>query len=252
MKWKKIGNFVGMVLGTAYLVAVIWLEATKKMDWKSLAGLIILFLIWGLMIFANLAAFFDNKEISFLGIKIASNKKAETETPSIDPNDFDKLQKRTEKLEKDVHDLKEKLDASNKEDFHKELEQFRLSKPDLDVIIVEGYESPSRLTEFVNLVKKAKTNGYDLSSDSAYQELVKGYRQHIAEQLKTVLETLDYSSEFSERVQKLLKDAMVSVPTNQEVITNIKEELVDADENSKLEISNVFFKATNDLKKLEL
>lgn len=251
MKWKKIGNFVGMVLGTAYLFAVLWLEETKKLDWKSLAGLVILFLIWGLMIFANLAAFFDNKEISFLGIKIASNKKAETETPSIDPNDFDKLQKRTEKLEKDVHDLKEKLDASNKEDFHKEFEQFRLSKPDLDVIMVEGYESPSRLTEFTNLVKRAKTNGYDLSSDTTYQGLTKVYRQHITDQLKTVLKTLDYSSEFSGRMQKLLENAMVSVPTNQEVIASIKKELISANENNKLEISDVFFKATNDLKKLK-
>lgn len=245
--------------GMAEAVAVIfftlltaYLAFTHTQNWQTIVTVAI-------VLFVMIQLFYKPFHVIKLGDQYSlefdggtERTKAETETPSIDPNDFDKLQKRTEKLEKDVHDLKEKLDASNKEDFHKELEQFRLSKPDLDVIIVEGYESPSRLTEFVNLVKKAKTNGYDLSSDSAYQELVKGYRQHIAEQLKTVLETLDYSSEFSERVQKLLEDAMLSVPTNQEVIANIKEELVSANENSKLEISDVFFKATNDLKKLEL
>lgn len=147
---------------------------------------------------------------------------------------------------------KSSSEEKGKKDFHKEFEQFKLSRPSLEAIFVEEYVSPSHFAEFTNLVKQARTSGYDLSSDFACQVLAKSYREHIYYQLKAVLKTLDYSGEFSDRLQKLLKDAMVSVPTNQEVIANIKEELVDADENSKLEISNVFFKATNDLKKLEL
>lgn len=189
----------------------------------------------------------SNKGFMFDG-DIESSK-AKAETSGINADDFEKLQKRTDKLEQDIRSLKEKL--SDREDFHKEFKQFRMSKSDLDVIMVEGYESPSRLTEFTNLVKRAKTNGYDLSSDTTYQGLTKGYRQHITDQLKTVLKTLDYSSEFSGRMQKLLENAMVSVPTNQEVIASIKKELISANENNKLEISDVFFKATNDLKKLK-
>lgn len=223
MKWDS--KAVGRLIVTLILMscAVVFMFMYPDDVWGAVAFVLIL-VIWDFMYY---------KDFDF--IKIGKNGATAT-------------------LNKDRNKNLSKKSPSekSKENFHKEFEQFKFSKPDLDVIMLEGYESPSRLTEFVNLVKKAKTNGYDLSSDSAYQELAKDYRQHIYYQLKTVLETLDYSSEFSDRLQKLLEDAMLSVPTNQEVIANIKEELVSANENSKLEISDVFFKATNDLKKLEL
>lgn len=223
MKWDS--KAVGRLIVTLILMscAVVFMFMYPDDVWGAVAFVLIL-VIWDFMYYKDFAFIKIGKNGATATLNKDRNKNPSKESPS----------------------------EKNKENFHKEFEQFKFSKPDLDVIMLEGYESPSRLTEFVNLVKKAKTNGYDLSSDSAYQELAKDYRQQIYYQLKTVLETLDYSSEFSDWLQKLLKDAMVLVPTNQEVIANIKEELVSADENSKLEISDVFFKATNDLKKLEL
>lgn len=269
MKWKKIGNFVGMVLGTAYLVAVIWLEATKKMDWKSLAGLIILFLIWGLMIFANLAAFFDNKEISFLGIKIASNKKAETETPSINPNDFDKLQKRTEKLEQDVHDVKEKLDKMENKvgsisEQVVELKTSNLqrtfaslnsaSKTDQLSIATPSYKTPKLLKSFIKLKEEAKDAKYDYLSDTNYKELFTRLNNETLSNLGVAI-NLQMQWHHSDNLLKLdlekdIHQAFNGEKVNFDVLNDIKKQVEKVDNDPHIPIT--FSKATNDLKKLEL
>lgn len=139
----------------------------------------------------------------------------------------------------------------NKEDFHIELKQFELSRPRPYGIVTKGYQSPSRFNDFVNLINKAKASKYDLANDSIYQRVVGNYRLHIAHQLNATLKVLDYNGKFFGRLQTLLRIAIVSYPSNQNIIASIKEKLINANNGKKSEINDAFAKAINDLKKIE-
>lgn len=135
MKLKKIGNFIGIVIGTIYIAAVLYLEASRKLDWKTLLILFLFFVVWGIIVFANLAAFFDNKEINFLGVKIAStqgnNKVPDGESNSqlkLIQKQIDELEKKVRSIESDVRDMKQTSADATARDFHKEFEQFKLNQ----------------------------------------------------------------------------------------------------------------------------
>lgn len=252
MKWKKIGNFVGMVLGTAYLVAVIWLEATKKMDWKSLAGLIILFLIWGLMIFANLAAFFDNKEISFLGIKIVSNNKVEDTELS---DRLESLDEHISKLENQTSSLSEQVAKLRTKDVQRSFASLSsASKTNKLSVASASYETPALLKDFIDLKAEAKDTEYDYASDPNYKELSAHINNEVLSNLGIAI-NLQMQWHHSDKLLKLdlekdIHQAFNGEKVNFDVLNDIKKQVEKVDNDPHIPIT--FSKATNDLKKLEL
>ncbi|MBB1123292.1 hypothetical protein [Limosilactobacillus albertensis] len=255
MKSKKIGNSIGIGLGTVYIAVVLYLEATKKLDWKTLLILFLFFVVWGIIVFANLAAFFENKEISVLGIKIASTHdklkapNTESSNESIH-NQLNKLDEKIKKLELNMRDMKQTLVSPDKRDFHKEFEQFKLTQSSFNIMFLEKYESPKRLKEFVKLVEEARVSKYDLLNDITYQELVEDYRKNIIIQLSTVLEEIAKNNVFT-NLQETFADAVNSDSINQETFDTVKKRLIMDNDNNKLEIISTFSKAINDLKKLK-
>lgn len=257
MKLKKIGNFLGIVLGTVYIAVVLYLEASRKLDWKTLLILFLFFVVWGIIVFANLAAFFDNKEISFLGVKITptqgNNKAPDGESNSqlrLIQKQIDELEKKVRSIESDVRDMKQTSADATARDFHKEFEQFKLNQVSPVLILLEKYESPKQLEEFVKLVKKAKESKYNLENDIIYREIVEDYRENIVLQLTTVLEEIAKNNVFT-NLQGIFLDAINSDSINQETFDTVKKQLIIDNSDNKLEIINTFSKAINDLKKLE-
>ncbi|MCC4369222.1 hypothetical protein [Limosilactobacillus reuteri] len=257
MKLKKIGNFLGIVIGTIYIAAVLYLEASRKLDWKTLLILFLFFVVWGIIVFANLAAFFDNKEINFLGVKIAStqgnNKVPDGESNSqlkLIQKQIDELEKKVRSIESDVRDMKQTSADATARDFHKEFEQFKLNQVSPVLILLEKYESPKQLEEFVKLVKEAKASKYNLENDIIYREIVEDYRENIVLQLTTVLEEIAKNNVFTD-LQGIFLDAINSDSINQETFDTVKKQLIIDNSDNKLKIINTFSKAINDLKKLE-
>lgn len=224
---------------------------------ENIINFFLFFVVWGIIVFANLAAFFDNKEINFLGVKIAStqgnNKVPDGESNSqlkLVQKQIDELEKKVRSIESDVRDMKQTSADATARDFHKEFEQFKLNQVSPVLILLEKYESPKQLEEFVKLVKEAKASNYNLENDIIYREIVEDYRQNIVLQLTTVLEEIAKNNVFI-KLQEMFLDAANSNPIDQETFDTVKKQLIIDNSNNKLEIINTFSKAINDLKKLE-
>lgn len=247
MKWKKIGNFVGMVLGTAYLFAVLWLEETKKLDWKSLAGLVILFLIWGLMIFANLAAFFDNKEISFLGFKISSKqdnatneKQAIEKTSKETKSKIEKINRQLAELKKNEVSLQEQIKTINKNigTLNKEMSK----RPKLTIQTVPTVEllksfyftnglekfdktrRPINVEDFHNTIEEAKKNNEPFKENHFYKSIVDKYSEAFAYALIQKVSPI-CDAETLQKIEPTLYGA-VKRPYSKATILAIRDELI--------------------------
>lgn len=163
---------------------------------------------------------------------------------------IDELEKKVRSIESDVRDMKQTSADATARDFHKEFEQFKLNQVSPVLILLEKYESPKQLEEFVKLVKEAKESKYNLENDIIYREIVEDYRENIVLQLTTVLEEIAKNNVFTD-LQGIFLDAINSDSINQETFDTVKKQLIIDNSDNKLEIINTFSKAINDLKKLE-
>ena len=99
--------------------------------------------------------------------------------------------------------------------------------------MLEKYESPKQLEEFVKLVKEAKASKYNLENDIIYREIVEDYRENIVLQLTTVLEEIAKNNVFTD-LQGIFLDAINSDSINQETFDTVKKQLIIDNSDNKL------------------
>lgn len=201
MKKDKIAGTIGT---TIFIIVVLVKEVVNPLDWRSLLILFGFFLIWGIIVSASLATFFDDREVSFFGIFKASSKQTSGKElkQRIDALDrqlkslFNKIESSDRKAQKKITELNDKvsllsntLDIQNDKigtmeaklktveaestDYHKSFQDlvYKITTPGISY--VEKYKTPSEFQKLMDVVKSAKNDGYSVSDDSSYLECVK-------------------------------------------------------------------------------
>ena len=226
---KKFGRPVGIILATAYLGMVLGLEYIRILDWKSLLILFAMFLVWASIVFANLATFFDNRDIKFLGFEISAKKSSNIQVRRPQHNE-------------------EKLKEQRKIDFHKEFE--RVNFPGLDIMIEGEYRTPTGVSNLASLVNQAKKADYNLTEDNAYLDAASAAQKGIVNQL--CLSVYDYDNEnyvFSHHIEEQMDEALYESSYNKDTFTRIRLVLIEQ-LGHKEAINHRFERAINDLDKI--
>lgn len=252
MKWKKIGNFAGMALGTVYMFAVLYLKAVNKVDRGSLPILFLFFLVWGITVFANLAAFFDNKEINIFGLKIASTK--EIKDSNFPEKRLESLDKQMGELEKQISSLSKQVAKLRFKDIQNNFVSLNsASKANQLSAGKPNYETPKILNDLIELRKEAKTIEYDYAYDQNYKELF----AHISNEVLSNLGIAINMQMQWHQTDKLLKldieedihQAFDGKKINFMVIDAIQKRVEEVDHDPQISIT--FSKAIDDLKRLQ-
>lgn len=220
---------IGIIIATIYLGAVLYLEFVKTIDWKSLLILFCFFFIWALIVFASLAAFFENRDIKFLGIEISAKKSSNVQTEEAKLNN-------------------EGLKRQEKIDFHKEFTKIEF--PTVEVKVVGEYRTPRGIGKLAMLVSNAKKAGYNLKEDNAYLDVAGDAQKEIVNQLFLSIENYDKEDyAISHHYEKIMDDALYESNFNKDDFIKIKLDLVDH-LGHKEAINHRFERAINDLNKI--
>lgn len=111
---KKFGRPVGIILATAYLGFILGLEFVKRVDWQSLLILFAMFLVWALVVFANLATFFENRSFKFLGFEISAKENTVGTSNVNDKSDsLSNLKEEVNNLKESNNKLKSRIEEVN-------------------------------------------------------------------------------------------------------------------------------------------
>ena len=252
----KNGKWVEATGTTIFVVVVLTREVVKPLDWKSLLILFGFFLVWGIIISASLATFFDDREINFFGFKISEKKNISDETKKeIIQQVNSELQpivsrpdRRIAKLETTVKQLKDQINSSNKTlvKLSKEVS----SKPDITIKkltvseLLEGFyftnnledftkeRQPIDLDGFYNTIQTAKKNDEAFKEDNYYRLIVKKYSEALAYKTIANIKAVCDARTLQD-LEKLLYKA-VEYPYSKDTIISIRDNLSNNSNKAKL------------------
>lgn len=191
------------ITATIFLAAIVAIEVVKQLNYKVLLILFGFFVVWCIIVFTQLAAFFDNREISFLGFKISSkqdnatNEKQTIEKTSKEAKDkIEKINRQLAELKKDEVSLQEQIKTINKNisNLNKEMSE----RPKLTVQRVPTVEllksfyftndlekfnkirRPINVEDFHNTIEEGKKNDESFKENYYYQSIVDKYSEAFA------------------------------------------------------------------------
>lgn len=274
---KTLRKNIWIITATIIFIAILIIEAVKRLDWKSFLVLFAFFLVWCIIVFANIATFFDNREFSFLGFKISSKQSKLSDEEKI-VNQLASLEDKCKKQQKQLDEINSHFNSIEKESTkikqqvnllskqitiikNNEQKNLKYSFESLNVssksnrlsLIGTDYESPELLSKFVELKQKAIENKYRLNDDRNYTDLLVHLTNEVLSNLSMSTKirmqenhTIDsLSIDLEEKIRQVFNDKEVNFATLQTIQNQI--EKVDHDPN----ISISYSRAISDLKKLQ-
>lgn len=237
---KKFGRPVGIILATAYLGFILGLEFVKGVDWQSLLILFAMFLVWALVVFANLATFFENRSFKFLGFEISAK---ENTVESSNVNDkFDSLSD----LKEEINNLKESNNklSSRIEEVNNRITKLHPVPPKMtfdDSIRLILYmdrglnaknttyndvrSNDSTFADFYHQIEYAKQHNIEISSSKNYRKVLNIYLNVISNHLlaQLVLMYGDNVNSFKDTIKKALNQ----YPYSKETLLAVRDELIE-------------------------
>lgn len=274
---KTLRKNIWIITATIIFIAILIIEAVKRLDWKSFLVLFAFFLVWCIIVFANIATFFDNREFSFLGFKISSKQSKLSDEEKI-VNQLASLEDKCKKQQKQLDEINSHFNSIEKESTkikqqanllfkqitiikNNEQKNLKYSFESLNVssksnrlsLIGTDYESPELLSKFVELKQKAIENKYRLNDDRNYTDLLVHLTNEVLSNLSMSTKirmqenhTIDsLSIDLEEKIRQVFNDKEIDFATLQTIHNQIKK--VDHDPN----ISISYSRAISDLKKLQ-
>ncbi|MGK4125704.1 hypothetical protein [Limosilactobacillus vaginalis] len=274
---KTLRKNIWIITATIIFIAILIIEAVKRLDWKSFLVLFAFFLVWCIIVFANIATFFDNREFSFLGFKISSKQSKLSDEEKI-VNQLASLEDKCKKQQKQLDEINSHFNSIEKESTkikqqanllfkqitiikNNEQKNLKYSFESLNVssksnrlsLIGTDYESPELLSKFVELKQKAIENKYRLNDDRNYTDLLVHLTNEVLSNLSMSTKirmqenhTIDsLSIDLEEKIRQVFNDKEVNFATLQTIENQIEK----ADSDPNIPIS--FSKAKSDLKKLQ-
>ena len=274
---KTLRKNIWIITATIIFIAILIIEAVKRLDWKSFLVLFAFFLVWCIIVFANIATFFDNREFSFLGFKISSKQSKLSDEEKI-VNQLASLEDKCKKQQKQLDEINSHFNSIEKESTkikqqanllfkqitiikNNEQKNLKYSFESLNVssksnrlsLIGTDYESPELLSKFVELKQKAIENKYRLNDDRNYTDLLVHLTNEVLSNLSMSTKirmqenhTIDLLSiDLEEKIRQVFNDKEIDFATLQTIQNQIKK--VDHDPN----ISISYSRAISDLKKLQ-
>ena len=274
---KTLRKNIWIITATIIFIAILIIEAVKRLDWKSFLVLFAFFLVWCIIVFANIATFFDNREFSFLGFKISSKQSKLSDEEKI-VNQLASLEDKCKKQQKQLDEINSHFNSIEKESTkikqqanllfkqitiikNNEQKNLKHSFESLNVssksnrlsLIGTDYESPELLSKFVELKQKAIENKYRLNDDRNYTDLLVHLTNEVLSNLSMSTKirmqenhTIDsLSIDLEEKIRQVFNDKEIDFATLQTIQNQIKK--VDHDPN----ISISYSRAISDLKKLQ-
>lgn len=274
---KTLRKNIWIITATIIFIAILIIEAVKHLDWKSFLVLFAFFLVWCIIVFANIATFFDNREFSFLGFKISSKQSKLSDEEKI-VNQLASLEDKCKKQQKQLDEINSHFNSIEKESTkikqqanllfkqitiikNNEQKNLKYSFESLNVssksnrlsLIGTDYESPELLSKFVELKQKAIENKYRLNDDRNYTDLLVHLTNEVLSNLSMSTKirmqenhTIDLLSiDLEEKIRQVFNDKEIDFATLQTIQNQIKK--VDHDPN----ISISYSRAISDLKKLQ-
>lgn len=274
---KTLRKNIWIITATIIFIAILIIEAVKRLDWKSFLVLFAFFLVWCIIVFANIATFFDNREFSFLGFKISSKQSKLSDEEKI-VNQLASLEDKCKKQQKQLDEINSHFNSIEKESTkikqqanllfkqitiikNNEQKNLKYSFESLNVssksnrlsLIGTDYESPELLSKFVELKQKAIENKYRLNDDRNYTDLLVHLTNEVLSNLSMSTKirmqenhTIDsLSIDLEEKIRQVFNDKEIDFATLQTIQNQIKK--VDHDPN----ISISYSRAISDLKKLQ-
>lgn len=274
---KNLRKNIWIITATIIFIAILIIEVVKRLDWKSFLILFAFFLVWCIIVFANIATFFDNREFSFLGFKISSKQSKLDDREKI-VNQLASLEDKCRKQQKQLDEINSHLNGIEKESTKIKQQANLLSKPittirnneqknlqysfeSLNVssrsnrlsLIGTDYESPELLSRFVELKQKAIENKYRLNDDRNYTDLLVHLTNEVLSNLSMSTKirmqenhTIDsLGIDLERNIRQVFSEKRVDF----DVLQTIQKQVEKIDHDPNISIS--FAKATTDLKKLQ-
>lgn len=237
---KKFGRPVGIILATAYLGFILGLEFVKGVDWQSLLILFAMFLVWALVVFANLATFFENRSFKFLGFEISAK---ENTVESSNVNDkFDSLSDLKEeinKLKESNNKLKSRIEEVNNRITKLHPTPPKMTFDEMMRLLLYTYGLDKSNTSyrdlsskdygmyysFCNQIKIAKEHNINIKTSKHYRKILDIYLNVISNHLLAQL-VLIYGDNVNS-FKNTIKKALNQYPYSKETLLAVRDELIE-------------------------
>lgn len=235
------------ITATIFLAAIVAIEVVKQLNYKVLLILFGFFVVWCIIVFTQLAAFFDNREISFLGFKISSKqdnatneKQAIEKTSKETKGKIEKINRQLAELKKNEVSLQEQIKTINKNigTLNKEMSK----RPKLTIQTVPTVEllksfyftnglekfdktrRPINVEDFHNTIEEAKKNNEPFKENHFYKSIVDKYSEAFAYALIQRVSPI-CDAETLQKIEPTLYGA-VKRPYSKATILAIRDELI--------------------------
>lgn len=236
---KKFGRPVEIILVTAYLGFILGLEFVKGVDWKSLLILFAMFLVWALVVFANLATFFENRNFKFLGFEISAKEN------TVEPSNVNDKSDSLSDLKEEINNLKESNNKlkSRIEEVNNRITKLYPTPPKMtfdDSIRLILYmnrglntknttyndvrSDDSTFASFCSQIAYAKQHNIEISSSKNYRKVLNIYLNVISNHLLAQL-ILMYDNNVNS-FKDTIKKALNQYPYSKETLLAVRDELI--------------------------
>lgn len=237
---KKFGRPVGIILATAYLGFILGLEFVKRVDWQSLLILFAMFLVWALVVFANLATFFENRSFKFLGFEISakentvgtSNVNDKSDSLSDLKEEINKLKESNNKLKSRIEEVNNritKLHPTPPKMTFDEMMRLLLYTYGLDKSNTSYRDLSSKdygmYYSFCNQIKIAKEHNINIKTSKHYRKILDIYLNVISNHLLAQL-VLMYGDNVNS-FKNTIKKALNQYPYSKETLLAVRDELIE-------------------------
>ncbi|MBD8084885.1 hypothetical protein HUK45_01165 [Limosilactobacillus sp. c9Ua_26_M] len=235
---KKFGRPVGIILATAYLGMVLGLEYVRVLDWKSLLILFAMFVVWALIVFANIATFFENRTFKFLGFEIGA-KETVVSPSNNKSNSLNDLKIEINNLKEANKKINDKIEEVNKRitKSHPPVPKMNFDEMLGTILFVSGIGTGntdyndmeadgSTFNDFCEQIALAKGHNVEIEKSVNYKKMLNIYLNAIESHLMAQL-VLMYdrkANSFEDTIQGTFKQ----YPYSKETLLAVRDDFIDS------------------------